>query len=472
MVMASTGLGLIGCIVGCTATSINALIGANLCNGLGAAGQLSFGIVLGELVPNKQRGPIVTLVFLSAAPFAVFGPAIARAFFINTAAKWRWSYYLGVIFSGIALLMYQFCYHPPTYTQLHVQGKSKWQQMKELDYGGLLIYFAGMVLSIIGLSWGGGTYPWVSGKVLGTLITGILCFVALPFYEAYVVKEGALVPPRLFRSIGYVAITVAATIGAMVYYALTILWPTILGTIYTTNVMKIGWQSSVVGGGILLGQVFGGFGLSYIPYVKWQTVIMSVLSMAFVTSLVSLSEDKHAEFIAFGTLACIFIGYVDNITFPGVTLVIEPQDIGLATGVLGSIRGFGGAVAQALYVSVLTNKLADYLPAYVAPAVVQAGLPASSLPSLFAGLTTGNFTAVPDITPTIIGVAATQAKRAYIDSFHIVFYATIPFSTLLILSACFVPNMDKYLGNNVAKRLQNFKNAEDSDVSEKQVETV
>jgi len=70
MVIGTSLLGLIGNIVGCTSQSINALIGANLCNGLAAAGQLSFGIILGELVPNKQRGPIVTLVFLSSLPFA------------------------------------------------------------------------------------------------------------------------------------------------------------------------------------------------------------------------------------------------------------------------------------------------------------------------------------------------------------------------------------------------------------------
>jgi MFS family permease len=70
MVLGTTILGLIGCIIGCTATSIGMLIGANLCNGIAAAGQLSFGIVLGELVPNKQRGPIVTLVFISSLPFA------------------------------------------------------------------------------------------------------------------------------------------------------------------------------------------------------------------------------------------------------------------------------------------------------------------------------------------------------------------------------------------------------------------
>lgn len=70
MVMGTSVLGLCGCIAGAVAKDIDTLIGANLMNGIAAAGQLSFGIVLGELVPNKHRGPIVTLVFLSSLPFA------------------------------------------------------------------------------------------------------------------------------------------------------------------------------------------------------------------------------------------------------------------------------------------------------------------------------------------------------------------------------------------------------------------
>ena len=70
MVMGTSLLGLIGNIVGCTAQSVNALIGANLCNGLAAAGQLSFGIILGELVPNKHRGAAMVGIFLSSMPFA------------------------------------------------------------------------------------------------------------------------------------------------------------------------------------------------------------------------------------------------------------------------------------------------------------------------------------------------------------------------------------------------------------------
>jgi len=49
------------------------------------------------------------------------------------------------------------------------------------------------------------------------------------------------------------AVVACATIEAMVYYSMTLLWPTIIGTVYSTDVLTIGWQSSVVGGGILLG---------------------------------------------------------------------------------------------------------------------------------------------------------------------------------------------------------------------------
>ena len=137
-------------------------------------------------------------------------------------------------------------------------------------------------------------------------------------------------------------------------------------------------------------------------------------------------------------------------------MLYEAQDIGLATGVLGSLRGVGGAVAQALYISILKNKLSTYMPEYVVPAATNAGLPASSLPALFAGITAGNFTAVPGITADIIAATGAAVKHAYLNSFHAVFYATIPFGCLLIFFACLTPNFEKYLSQNVAKRLQNM----------------
>jgi MFS family permease len=181
MVMAVNVLGLVGCIVGATAKSMNQLIGANGCNGLAAAGQLSFGIILGELVPNKQRGPIVTLTFMSSLPFAVFGPVIARSFILTTSEGWRWSYYLGIILEVITLVLYQFLYHPPKFHQLH-EGKTKWQAFKELDFGGIFLFVTGFVVFLIGLSWGGQAYAWKSAHVISTMIVGGLLIVAFVLY--------------------------------------------------------------------------------------------------------------------------------------------------------------------------------------------------------------------------------------------------------------------------------------------------
>ena len=149
-------------------------------------------------------------------------------------------------------------------------------------------------------------------------------------------------PPRIFKNIGYVAVVMIAAIGAMIYYSMTVMWPTIIQTVYTTDVMAIGWQSSVVGGGVLLGQTLAGFGISYIPKVKIQTIIAAVMSAVFIASLASVNPGGHAAFIALGVMATVSIGYIDNISFPGVTLLFEAQDIGLATGALGSIRAMAG----------------------------------------------------------------------------------------------------------------------------------
>lgn len=128
------------------------LIATNTINGLAASGQLSFSVVLGELVPNRQRCLYNALVLSTSVPFAVFGPPVARAFYQNTALQWRWSYIIGCIVNTIATALFLFFYYPPKYRQLHVSGKSKLQQLKTVDYVGIFLYTVGLVLFLVGLN--------------------------------------------------------------------------------------------------------------------------------------------------------------------------------------------------------------------------------------------------------------------------------------------------------------------------------
>lgn len=290
--------------------------------------------------------------------------------------------------------------------------------------------------------------------------------------EAYFCRVQPLMPPRMFRNIGFDAVIACATIASMVYYSMTVLWPTILQTVFAASVTQVGWQSSVVGGGVLLGQTLGGMGLSYVPRIKIQCIIAAALMLAFFAALSAIEPDRLAMTIALGVLGCTAVGYLENVTFPGVTLLWEPQDIGLATGILGSIRGLGGAVAQALYSSIYSNKLGDYMPRYVTPAATEAGLPESSLPALFTGIGAGgDFSAVPGMTDRIAAAVGGALARANADSFRIVFYCTIPFSVIVLFAAVLVPNVEKYLTRNVAKRLQEKEFKRDVVGESKQVET-
>ncbi|KAF7188023.1 Trichothecene efflux pump TRI12 [Pseudocercospora fuligena] len=453
--MGSSIFAILGNVIGASANSLNMLIACNCINGLAASGQLSFSVVLGELVSNKNRGLYNAIVLSTSVPFAVFGPPIARAFFEHTALTFRWSYILGVIVNTIAVVLYFFFYHPPSYSLLHVNGKSKWKQLLSFDWIGMFLFTSGLTVFLIGLNWGGSAYPWKSGHVLGAFFAGIAGMVAFCAWEAYCPNEYPLMPMALFKNYKYDAIVACASIGAMIYYSGTVIWPTMAGALFTTSVERVGWLSCAVGGGLLLGQIAAGIGVRYIPRMKIQMTVAAVILMGFIAALASTTPDSEGRTTAFLLIGTAAAGYVENLTLSTMALVWEPDDIGLVAGVLGAIRTAAGALATSMYSSILSTELAKYLPRYVGPAAVEAGLPEDSVPALLAGVSAGSFASVPGIDSGIIEVVGTATQQAYAASFRTVFLCTLPFSVILLVAAIvWCPNVEDYMTEDVARKLQ------------------
>ena len=144
----------IGVIVGATAQNVNALIIASVVYGFGECIQLSFGVAVGELVPNKHRPMVMSVILMTSAPIATFGPKIAQAFIQHPSLGWRWTYHLNIIVVGLTIILLFFFYHPPTFDMLH-KRKSKQLQIKELDYIGIFLWISGPILFLMGISWVG-----------------------------------------------------------------------------------------------------------------------------------------------------------------------------------------------------------------------------------------------------------------------------------------------------------------------------
>lgn len=69
---------LLGIVLCAVSQTVDTMIVANAIYALGECVQISFGAAIGELVPNRVRPMIMSGIFFSSAPFAAFGPIIAR----------------------------------------------------------------------------------------------------------------------------------------------------------------------------------------------------------------------------------------------------------------------------------------------------------------------------------------------------------------------------------------------------------
>ena len=94
---------------------------------------------------------IVSAIFASNAPFAAFGPIMARKL-VSSGLGWRYCYYINIACVGLAVVLLFIFYKPPTFDLLH-ERKTKRQLMKQLDYAGIFLWTAGLTVFLMGISW-------------------------------------------------------------------------------------------------------------------------------------------------------------------------------------------------------------------------------------------------------------------------------------------------------------------------------
>ncbi|KAI9729356.1 MAG: hypothetical protein M1834_006879 [Cirrosporium novae-zelandiae] len=475
-------LGFVGSLICATANTINILIAGTVIIGIAAAVQLTFTFVVQELVPNRDRAYANAGLFASTVPLMSMGPAAARLLVSNTKLGWRWYYYLEAITCGISVILFGLFYFPPNFNQL-TPNTSKRAELKKLDYVGLVLYSGGLTLVLLGLSWGGSAYPWASSSVLVPLVVGFIALVALIFYETCVTLPQPLIPMKLFRITNYNSITISACVGAMIYYSSAILWPQQIAVLYSTDNIEIGWLScappaATVAGGVTAGVIFKRLG-----HAKWQLIACCLLYTSFVGGMAAATADTKPLALAFTILACFGVGYLEFITIVIAGLVCSPSDIGLACGLLGSLRQVSGCIATTIYMSILTNRLGTTIPSNIIPAALSAGLPGSEIPTLLKALTAAagtpspsSLTSVPGITSQIISAVDLAVKTAYAQAFRTVYLASIAFGGLALVAALFSKDIAHLMTDHVARKLRGKvhelgQERDEGDVSPKEKDT-
>ncbi|KAF2477736.1 MFS general substrate transporter [Lindgomyces ingoldianus] len=446
---------IIGSIVSATGQNINQMIAGGAIFGAGSGFlEMSFGAVQ-EIVPSRYRHVTIGL-FDASSVVAQIMPLISWVIIRNT-HTWRNAYYMMIAFQAVNLIFLFFFYHPPTFAEKQVgHGKTKRQLLKEFDWIGLFLFIAGCTLFIVGVSWGGSLYPWISATALCPIIIGFMTLVALGFYEAYGNMKEPLFPPRLFRAMRHFTVPMLVmAIGGMQYYSNATLWTRLSQLLYASDEISKGLYAEV----LPLGSVIGGIVVAFskkIGHQRWQVFGAVALQTACVgaMSAATLDNPVRSIILTFFISLCTSINLLNGMVLVGFGIVYQ-EDIGTAAGLAGTSRLLAGAVATAIFSNVTNNKYANVLPGRVRANVSKYNLPTATLTKLIAAARVNSaaaYKAVPGITPAIQAAAALGNKQAYLTGAHLSYQVALAFGLCGVIAALFIPSVDsrKYTKRTVA----------------------
>ncbi|KAI0433868.1 fungal trichothecene efflux pump [Xylaria sp. FL1042] len=457
---------LIGIIVCSTAQNVNSLIVGSTIYGIGETVQLSFNVAIGELVPNKYRPLVLSFIFGTSAPIAGIGSVISRAIYENPNLGWRWTYHLNTIVTAVATVLLFLFYHPPTFDLLH-ERKTKRQILAQLDYVGTFLWIAGLTLFLIGISVGGTVYPWKSATTLSTIVIGGVLLIVLFVYESYANLEYPAIPVKFFRNRGFISLVACATVATMFYYSAVLLWPQQVKALFTSDIYYGGWLSATVPSATAIGQIVGGFIMKGKKVNVRYWIIFSTFAMVgLVGSLAALTPSKLSTGIALTLVGPFFVGVIELTALAIAPLFCKPEDIGLASGLLASIRSAGGSIAVTVYSTILSNRLKYTVPANVGPAAVAAGLPEDQVPSLAAAVLGGTLAKFPGLTTDISQAVASVVPTAYSQAFQTVYLASFGFGAIAILGCLFAKDARDLLTDKVERKMTGTKASKTDDASD------
>lgn len=313
-------------------------------------------------------------------------------------------------------------------------------------------------------------YPWKSAAVISAIIVGFVVMVIFVLYEIYAPIKEPLIPMHLFLNGRWVAAVVLLGLGAGVYYAFSIVWPAQASVLYGNgDAMRVGYMSTIVGLGIVSGQIVAGFLATRIGKTRYQCMVVFIVGGIFLGCAAVANPDNSSTTIALIFLGCFFIGWNESICLANATILVQDQrEIGIAGGTAGSVRAAICAVLVAIYVSIETNRLGETIPQEVPPALIGAGLPASSVSTFLQAISLGTdaLKAVPGVTDQIIAIGYRAYQEASADAYRTVYLATIAFSGVSIILTWWAPNTDDLMSGKVAATLHH----EAERASEKNVE--
>src|SRR5438034_7915730 len=164
---------LIGSALSGASQSMNELIAFRAFQGLGAAALIPIAIaIVGDLFTPRERGKWQGVTGAVFGISAIVGPTVGG--WLTEYASWRWVFYVNLPI-GIAALLVLIFLMPPL---------RRGATQVSIDYIGAALLIIGTVPLLLGFTWAGTQYAWLSPPIIVMFALAVVALVAFVLYEA------------------------------------------------------------------------------------------------------------------------------------------------------------------------------------------------------------------------------------------------------------------------------------------------
>ena len=415
---------LLGSFLAGASQNMTQLITTRALQGLGAGGLMALTfVIIGDIVPPRDRGKYQGYFGAVWGLSSVAGPLLGGFFSdhhtILGVTGWRWIFYINLPIGIASLIITSAVLHIPKVKREH-----------SIDYLGAILMVASVCLILLSVSIYGPQNGWTDSRTISYLVAGVLLAVLFLMWEGKA-KEPIL-PLHLFKNHTFsITSLLGGVIGAGMFGAIVMLplyFQVVKGYTATSAGLKlIPLMLGIVSTSIVSGKMISKHG-HYKRFPIMGTALMT-LGILLMTRL--QIDTPYWEISIYAIMVGAGLGLSMQTIVIALQNAVEFKDMGVATSSNTFFRSLGSVFGTAIFGSILTNRVVHYMASGF-------GDLAKTNPSALSGFDMsklGALTTNTAVLKTFPPVIKNTALEAFVNSFHIVFYAAAPITLLGLILA-------------------------------------
>jgi len=319
---------------------------------------------IGDLFPPAERGRWQGVIAATFGIASLVGPSLGG--WITDSFGWPWIFYVNLPVGAVAFATLWFGF----------PAKQRTDQRAQIDWLGVTTIVAAVTPLLVGLTWAGTSYPWVSPQVLGALGLSALMFAAFVLVEWRVAEP--LLPLDLFRNQIFTAAAAANFFLGPLLLGLSIYLPLFVQGVLLRSATNSGLILTPFTLSSVVTNILGGQLVSRTGHYKWIALTGAALTTIGVALMVGMGANTdNVSLVRNMLLAGFGLGFM----LPQYTIAVQNalpySRLGVVTSSVQFTRSVGSTIGISALGAIIANVYAAGFAARATPAL-RAALAAAS----------------------------------------------------------------------------------------------